>query len=44
MNDGAAPVVGEFVTETFDYDARRAVTIYVPTKPHRRSRTRATVS
>lgn len=33
MNDGAAPVVGEFVTETFDYDARRAVTIYVPTKP-----------
>jgi len=33
MDDGAARSIGEFVTETFDYDGGRAVTVYVPTEP-----------
>ena len=29
----AGPVAGEFVTETFDYDGGRQVTVYVPPDP-----------
>ena len=28
-----APMVGEFITETFDYDGGRQVTVYVPPDP-----------
>jgi hypothetical protein len=31
MNDRA--IAGEFVTETFDYDGGRQVTVYVPPDP-----------
>lgn len=27
------PIAGEFVTETFDYEAGRQVTVYVPPRP-----------
>jgi hypothetical protein len=29
----ADPIEGEFVTETFDYDGGRQVTVYVPPDP-----------
>ena len=29
----ADPVAGEFITETFDYDGGRLVTVYVPPDP-----------
>jgi len=29
----ADPIAGEFVTETFDYDGGRQVTVYVPPDP-----------
>ena len=29
----ADPIAGEFVTETFDYDGGRQVTVYVPPNP-----------
>lgn len=32
MNDRA--IAGEFITETFDYDGGRQVTVYVPPDPH----------
>jgi hypothetical protein len=31
MNDGA--IAGKFVTETFDYDGGRQVTVYIPPDP-----------
>ena len=33
MDDSTAQVTGDFVTETFDYDGGRAVTVYVPAEP-----------
>ena len=39
----ADPIAGEFVTETFDYDGGRQVTVYVPPDPPRRSYSPVTV-
>ena len=36
----ADPIAGELVTETFDYDGGRRVTVYVPPDPARGGRVR----